>query len=151
MLHKLSKPFSRSTNVSSVAVLPESDRLPLTYFVGQLQRSLERNTSTLCLSREGVQASIGKSAFDNVSAYRLSNWLSQQDDVNRMVLYRCDFHLTHWTHRCVRQADCVPMVAVADQDLSVGELERQLEMLLRKSSSCSIKKAVRVHATGCTG
>lgn len=139
--HPLPEPRPLVANFSTVAVLPVSDRVPLTNFTYELHRSLDLIGPTLCLSHESVQARLGSSAFDCVNAYRLSSWLSQQEDVHRMVLYQCDFRLTPWTHRCVRQADCVLVVAVADHDHSVGELERQLEML----SSRAQKELVLLH------
>lgn len=139
--HPLPEPRPLVTNFSTVAVLPVSDRVPLTNFSRELHRALDLIGPTLCLSRESVQARLGSSAFDCINAYRLSSWLSQQEEVHRMVLYQCDFHLSPWTHRCVRQADCVLVVAVADHDHSVGELERQLEML----SSRAQKELVLLH------
>ena len=35
--------------------------------------------------------------------YRLTSWLGQQEDLNRIVLYQADKRMTTWTQRCIRQ------------------------------------------------
>uniref|UniRef100_A0A674HAU2 lysophospholipase n=1 Tax=Taeniopygia guttata TaxID=59729 RepID=A0A674HAU2_TAEGU len=57
----------------------------------------------------------------------LTSWLGQQEDIHRIVLYQADSTLTPWTQRCIRQADCILIVGLGDQEPSVGELERMLE------------------------
>ena len=57
-----------------------------------------------------------------MNEYRLSSWLGQQEDIHRMVLYECDTTMTPWTQRCIRQSDCILVVALADQDPSVGKV-----------------------------
>lgn len=57
-----------------------------------------------------------------MNKYRLSSWLSQQEDIHRMVLYQCDYGMTPWTQRCLRQADCILIVARADAEPTVGKV-----------------------------
>lgn len=57
----------------------------------------------------------------------MSSWLGQQEDIHRIVLYQSDSSLTPWTQRCIRQADCIIIVGVGEQEPTVGELERMLE------------------------
>ena len=58
----------------------------------------------------------------SVHEYRLSSWLGQQEDIHRIVLYQSDGSLTPWTQRCIRQADCIIIVGLGDQDPAVGEV-----------------------------
>uniref|UniRef100_A0A674JFC7 Patatin like phospholipase domain containing 7 n=1 Tax=Terrapene triunguis TaxID=2587831 RepID=A0A674JFC7_9SAUR len=62
-----------------------------------------------------------------IHEYRLSSWLGQQEDIHRIVLYQSDSTLTPWTQRCIRQADCILIVGLGEQEPTVGELERMLE------------------------
>uniref|UniRef100_A0A8V1ADH1 lysophospholipase n=1 Tax=Gallus gallus TaxID=9031 RepID=A0A8V1ADH1_CHICK len=50
-----------------------------------------------------------------------------EEDIHRIVLYQADSTLTPWTQRCIRQADCILIVGLGDQEPTVGELERMLE------------------------
>jgi lysophospholipid hydrolase len=97
------EPRSTVANLSTVAVLPASDSVPLSSFTLELQFALSAIGRTLRLSSDIVQSRLGAAAFDPINDYRLSSWLSHQEDVHRMVLYECDRRLTHWTQRCIRQ------------------------------------------------
>ncbi len=68
-----------------------------------------------------------------MNEYRLSSWLGQQEDMHRMVLYQCDYKLTPWTQRCIRQADCILIVGRFDREPKLGKV--QLHCL-----SCEKKK-----------
>lgn len=59
---------------------------------------------------------------ESVHEYRLSSWLGQQEDIHRIVLYQSDSGLTPWTQRCIRQADCIIIVGLGEQEPTVGEV-----------------------------
>ncbi|RWS04783.1 neuropathy target esterase sws-like protein, partial [Dinothrombium tinctorium] len=40
---------------------------------------------------------------------------------------QCDNTFSAWTQRCIRQADCILIIACADQEPTVGKLEKQLD------------------------
>lgn len=58
----------------------------------------------------------------SIHEYRLSGWLAQQEDIHRIVLYQTDYTLTPWTVRCIRQADCILIVGLGDQEPTLGEV-----------------------------
>lgn len=58
----------------------------------------------------------------SIHEYRLSGWLAQQEDIHRIVLYQTDCTLTPWTVRCIRQADCILIVGLGDQEPALGEV-----------------------------
>ncbi|KAJ7428657.1 hypothetical protein WISP_01076 [Willisornis vidua] len=58
----------------------------------------------------------------SIHEYRLTSWLGQQEDIHRIVLYQADSSLTPWTQRCIRQADCILIVGLGDQEPTVGEV-----------------------------
>uniref|UniRef100_A0A8C4M7U3 lysophospholipase n=1 Tax=Equus asinus asinus TaxID=83772 RepID=A0A8C4M7U3_EQUAS len=102
------------SNLSTVAVMPVSEDVPLTAFALELKHAL---------------SAIGKPhlLLPLIHEYRLSSWLGQQEDIHRIVLYQADSTLTPWTQRCIRQADCILIVGLGEQEPTVGELERMLE------------------------
>ncbi|XP_076835552.1 patatin-like phospholipase domain-containing protein 7a [Brachyhypopomus gauderio] len=116
-----------ASNLSTVSVLPVSDEVPLTAFTLELQHALIAIGPTLLLTSDIIKQHLGSAALDSVHEYRLSSWLGQQEDIHRIVLYQTDTSLTPWTQRCIRQADCIIIVGLGDQDPAVGELERMLE------------------------
>ncbi len=44
----------------------------------------------------------------------IAAWLDDEEQHHDLLIYVCDEDLTHWTHRCLRQADRVLIVARAD-------------------------------------
>ncbi|KAK0142834.1 Patatin-like phospholipase domain-containing protein 7 [Merluccius polli] len=116
-----------ASNLSTVSILPVSDEVPLTAFTLELQHALSGIGPTLLLTSDIIKQRLGSAALDSVHEYRLSSWLGQQEDIHRIVLYQSDPSLTPWTQRCIRQADCIIMVGLGEQEPTVGELERMLE------------------------
>lgn len=60
--------------------------------------------------------------MSSVHEYRLSSWLGQQEDIHRIVVYQSDSTLTPWTQRCIRQADCILIVGLGEQEPTIGEV-----------------------------
>ncbi len=87
------------------------------------------------LTSDSIRRTLGPTIMDSANEYRLSSWLGQQEDQHRIVLYQCDRTLTPWTQRCIRQADCILIVALADDvedapaSVSVGAIEKRLETI----------------------
>ncbi|KAM3911672.1 patatin-like phospholipase domain-containing protein 7 isoform 1-T2 [Leptodactylus fuscus] len=116
-----------SSNLSTVAILPVSEDVPLTAFTLELKHALSAVGPTLLLTSDNIKQRLGSAALDSVHEYRLSSWLGQQEDIHRIVLYQSDYYLTPWTQRCIRQADCILIVGLGEQEPTVGELEKMLE------------------------
>lgn len=116
-----------ASNLSTVTILPVSDEVPLTAFSLELYHALSGIGPTLLLTSDIIKQRLGSAALDSVHEYRLSSWLGQQEDIHRIVLYQSDPGLTPWTQRCIRQADCIVIVGLGEQEPTVGELERMLE------------------------
>uniref|UniRef100_A0A8D2QF75 lysophospholipase n=1 Tax=Zonotrichia albicollis TaxID=44394 RepID=A0A8D2QF75_ZONAL len=114
-----------ASNLSTVAIMPVSEEVPLTAFTLELKHALSAIPSLL------MGAVLLNSVFSlcvpSIHEYRLTSWLGQQEDIHRIVLYQADSTLTPWTQRCIRQADCILIVGLGDQEPTVGELERMLE------------------------
>ncbi|CAM4543410.1 unnamed protein product [Leuciscus chuanchicus] len=116
-----------AANLSTVTILPVSEEVPLTAFTLELQHALSAIGPTLLLTSDIIRQHLGVAALDSVHEYRLSSWLGQQEDIHRIVLYQSDSSLTPWTQRSIRQADCIIIVGLGEQEPTVGELERMLE------------------------
>lgn len=69
-----------------------------------------------------IRNSLGSSILDPKNDYRLTSWCLQQEDQNKITLYQCDVQFTTWTQRCVRQADCILIVGLADKEPTVGKV-----------------------------
>lgn len=99
---------------------------------------------TVLLTSEYIRRTLGPSIIEPANEYRLSAWLGQQEDQHRIVLYQCDQSLTPWTHRCIRQADCILIVALASMGPSVGSIEKKLETIAVRTQ----KELILLHKQG---
>nr|CAD7434073.1 unnamed protein product [Timema monikensis] len=145
-------------NFSTVAIVPISDDVPLTAFTYELYHSLcvcalyvtEESEfvlgtgATLRLTSDVIRKSLGSSILDTNNEYRLTSWLAQQEDQHGIVLYQCDHNLTAWTQRCVRQADCILIVGLADKEPHIGKIEKEVERLAIRTQ----KELVLLHREG---
>ncbi|XP_036095131.1 patatin-like phospholipase domain-containing protein 7 isoform X3 [Rousettus aegyptiacus] len=116
-----------ASNLSTVAIMPVSEDVPLTAFALELKHALSAIGPVLLLTSDNIKQRLGSAALDSTHEYRLCSWLGQQEDIHRIVLYQADSTLTPWTQRCIRQADCILIVGLGEQEPTVGELERMLE------------------------
>lgn len=127
----VNKNVSRPTgsDFATVAVLSNSNEVPLNSFCRELYHALTAIGPVLHLTSEKITEQLGATALEKAQEYKLSSWLGQQEDNHKIVLYQCDSTLTPWTIRCLRQADCILIVAMADLEPTVGAVEQQLEHL----------------------
>ncbi|KAM8793915.1 patatin-like phospholipase domain-containing protein 6 [Eudromia elegans] len=136
-----SEPTNPASNLATVAVLPVGDDVPVGAFALELQHALNAIGPTLLLTSDTIRARLGSSALDSVHEYRLSGWLAQQEDLHRIVLYQTDGALTPWTVRCMRQADCILIVGLGEQEPALGRLEQMLE----QTAVRALKQLVLLH------
>ncbi|KAM8842085.1 patatin-like phospholipase domain-containing protein 6 isoform 1-T5 [Synchiropus picturatus] len=130
-----------ASNLSTVAVLPVCDDVPINAFNLELSHALSAIGPTLLLTSDIIRERLGASALDSIHEYRLSGWLAQQEDINRIVLYQTDNSMTPWTQRCIRQADCILIVGLGEQEPTLGELEQMLE----NTAVRALKQLVLLH------
>uniref|UniRef100_A0A286XZ95 lysophospholipase n=1 Tax=Cavia porcellus TaxID=10141 RepID=A0A286XZ95_CAVPO len=130
-----------ASNLSTVAILPVCAEVPMMAFTLELQHALQAIGPTLLLNSDIIRARLGASALDSIQEFRLSGWLAQQEDTHRIVLYQTDASLTPWTVRCLRQADCILIVGLGDQEPTLGQLEQMLE----NTAVRALKQLVLLH------
>ncbi|KAJ8413821.1 hypothetical protein AAFF_G00064190 [Aldrovandia affinis] len=82
-----------ASNLSTVAILPVSEEVPLTAFTLELQHALNSIGPTLLLTSDIIRQRLGAAALDSMHEYRLSSWLGQQEDIHRFS-HRCSTNRT---------------------------------------------------------
>ncbi|CRL04334.1 CLUMA_CG017428, isoform A [Clunio marinus] len=112
---------------STVAILSISEDVPLTAFTYELYHSLSSICPCARLTADVVRKTLGMSIMESSNEYRLTSWLSQQEDHHDITLYQCESVLTPWTQRCLRQADVILIVGLADRTPTIGKLEREID------------------------
>ena len=119
----------REAGPRSFAVLPLSGSVDAGELVADLARVL--GPSVRVLSSAGVDADLERAGIaqvgdDGVGAVRLSYFLEEEEARHRHLVYQLDPTWTTWSHRALRYADHVVLVAGAAADPAIGEREQAL-------------------------
>jgi len=115
--------------VTSLALVPLDAGVPAARVAADLAASLERLGPTLHLSAgnfdrlTGVPGAAGLGPDAPRSSY-LAAWLGEQEARHRFLLFQADADPSAWTRRCLRHADRVILMAMADGDPALAEVER---------------------------
>lgn len=113
----------------SVAVVPLHEGLDPDAFVRPFLRALEKFGSVLHLDRNGMHERVGHGIAQldvRLQDLRLLPWLEEQESRYDTVVYETAPTPTSWTMLCVGQADRIVLVADADRDPAVSELEERI-------------------------
>ncbi|KAH9284559.1 Patatin-like phospholipase domain-containing protein 7 [Echinococcus granulosus] len=124
------------TNLRAIAILATSPDINTEAFTLELQHAMSVFGSSVRLTSDIVKKRLGENALESINDYRLCSWLSHQEDVHRMVFYIADSHCSPsaWTRRCLRQADCVVLLALASADdpTKLSPIEQAMSCLTTK-------------------
>ncbi|MFO7545911.1 MAG: cyclic nucleotide-binding domain-containing protein [Trueperaceae bacterium] len=112
----------------SIALVPASETAPVSAVAAALARRMAGWGNVIRLSSAVVDERFGRpgvaqSGPSDAFGLPLATWLDQQERSHDVVLHEVDTTPSPWTHRCLRQVDAVVVVADADDDASVGDLE----------------------------
>ncbi|CAO3600064.1 unnamed protein product [Absidia cylindrospora] len=116
-----------NVNLKTIGILPVNSMVPLEEFAANLKTALMHDVGASCilLNSASITTVMGKHAFSRMGKLKIASWLAEQEEKARIVLYLADGGVnSQWTRTCIRQADCILLVGLGDEDPSVGEFER---------------------------
>ncbi|KAK5075072.1 phosphatidylcholine and lysophosphatidylcholine phospholipase [Lithohypha guttulata] len=121
---------SSSLNLRTIAILPVTTGVPVVEFSHRLLSALTQvgipNGAT-SLNQAVVLNHLGRHAFSRMGKLKLSQYLTDLEEKYGMVLYVADTTVSSpWTQTCIKQADCILLVGLAESSPSMGEYERFL-------------------------
>jgi NTE family protein/lysophospholipid hydrolase len=124
--HAVSSP-SIGSAPATIAFVGAGSGAPLRQIVADMVRALTGFGSTLHLTASTVDGLLGAHAANTPSDgdgnVRLAEWLSEQEQRHRIVVYEADDGATEWTRRCLRQADRVVFIGRAASASTLNEVE----------------------------
>ncbi|KAI8887491.1 patatin-domain-containing protein [Backusella circina FSU 941] len=117
-----------NVNLKTIGIIPVNATVPITEFAEHLKYELMHSVDATCtlLNSATVTSNMGKHAFSRLGKLRLASWLAEQEEKYRIVLYLADSSSHSWMRTCIRQADCILLVGLGNNDPSVGEYEHFL-------------------------
>ena len=124
-----SRTVSSIRRLSTICVLPLSNSTAVGVFCRDLVASLQGFGKTLDLSRDKLAkhgAPVENLAGNHPVPETLLQWLHDQENQYRYVVYSCDTAATPWTQLAIRQSDIVLYVDQAGSDPEPADWEREL-------------------------
>ncbi|GAA6035727.1 hypothetical protein JCM8097_005671 [Rhodosporidiobolus ruineniae] len=131
-------------NLKTVAIIPTNRHVPVSEFASKLHSALETiGAPTSYLNQATVMQVLGRHAFSRMGQLKLAGWLAETEQKYRIVLYVADTAVSApWTQTCIRQADCILVVADGGAEPDLGEHEK----LLLGMKTTARKELVLLHA-----
>lgn len=129
--HQLTRDPSIAGTVTTITLIPTSQRVPLGRFAAAFGEALQSLGSTLHLNGERCDRYLNTEGIAYLAEADPQNdyfvfWLNQQEASHDYVVYEADVEPTAWTRRCIRQADLVLIVGMADGSPELGAIETGL-------------------------
>lgn len=117
--------------VATIAVAPIDGRAPLSAFTAQLVQALSAVAPTLHVTSARLEQALARHDIaqtppDAPASISIVRWLNEQEASYRYVIYEADPSATHWTERCLRQADRILLLGDASGPPDLGVIERAL-------------------------
>ncbi|KAI5307561.1 phosphatidylcholine and lysophosphatidylcholine phospholipase, partial [Ascosphaera atra] len=117
-------------NLRTVAILPVTAGVPVVEFGNRLLSAFNQigvTNGVTALHQADILNHLGRHAFSRMGRLKLSQYLADLEEKYGMLLYVADTNVNApWTQTCIKQADCILLVAVAEGPTSIGEYERFL-------------------------
>ena len=126
----LGKTVTSTLNLRTIAILPVTAGVPVVEFGNRLLNALSQigvvNGAT-SLNQAAILNHLGRHAFSRMGKLKLSQYLADLEERYGMLLYVADTNVNApWTQTCIRQADCILLVGLAEGSPGIGEFERFL-------------------------
>lgn len=119
-----------SLNLRTIAVLPVTEGVPVAEFGNRLLSALTQigvPNGVTSLNQAVILNHLGRHAFLKMGKLKLSQYLTDLEEKYGMLLYLADTGAkTLWTQTCIRQADCILLLGLAESSPAMGEYERVL-------------------------
>lgn len=118
-----------SSCAKTIALVNLSPQMEIQSFLQPLMSSLNALVSSVVLTSELVDQAfmrqgVGQCDFTSEDNAGLVQWLSEQETINELIIYCTDPMLSHWTRRCLRQADQIVFLADAQDSPDIKAIER---------------------------
>ena len=115
---------------TNILLSPANAAAPLADFARRLSEALSRHAACALVTSAGTDArldttGIAQAPDGSPEDLRLRAWLNEQETRYRYMIYLADSALTHWTRRCIQQADEAISVGLATAPPDLTEVEAE--------------------------
>lgn len=125
--------------IRCISLVPASADIALAPLAQGLERELRKYGSVLHIDSQLVDSelrapAIAQASENEAAGLRLNQWLHEQENAQRYLLYQADAQWSSWSARCVRQTDQVVVVADASGEPCLDDVTQRLSGLRQRWS-----------------
>jgi len=109
---------SYGLNLATIAVVPLSHNVDIRRFCRTLSEAMGTIAPCKLLTKSVVKHELGEKVYQNRNALhdvRMTRFLADLEENNRVVVYQADPRFTFWTRLCILQADHILLVVDSHQ------------------------------------
>ena len=120
---------SYGLNLATIAVVPLSHDIDMNRFCRTLSQAMETIAPSKLVTKSIVKRELGENVFKNQNALhdvKMTRYLADLEENNRVVIYQADSKFTFWTRLCVLQADCILLVVDSQQAPKTSRVEQTI-------------------------
>jgi PAS domain S-box-containing protein len=112
--------------ISTIAVFPAGHGAPVHDFAKRLADSLSGFGTTVLLDVHTVDEALGRGSAQRSQEERILRWLNKQEARHQYVIYESTLEPSSWSKRCIRQADRILFVGLAEYNPDVNSIEKDI-------------------------
>lgn len=129
----LSSEKAVTNTVATIVIAPAGNNQTHGEFARRFAEELSRYAPTVHLNRKKAVAHLKEvygAEYDNLLVAdkneTLINWLGEQEAKHHFVVYETQQEDSHWSRRCLRQADKILIVGNSEEDESLNSIETNI-------------------------
>lgn len=153
VINHLSDTNTHQSNAAETFVFADLSATKNLNVIQQLVDALAKFGPATFLTSEKVNAAfsqqgVAQTGFDDGLNHALLQWLAEQEIAHRYVIYVTDTAMSHWSQRCLRQADQVLFLVDAQADNQQQILEKPIitELKNKRIKQTLLLKHFETHA-----
>jgi NTE family protein len=124
IIRRMTKTMHHNDNlpkIVNIAILPANEGQDIDEFSSQLFGTIDQKDKSF------VDSGIVQDQFKTgASSGEVLSWLTDLENKNDVIIYKCDNKNTEWTQQCLRQADKILVVVEPKDKTTLGTLEKSL-------------------------
>jgi len=112
--------------ISTIAIIPAGNSVPLSDFSKQLLTALSAFGSTIHLDVNSVEQALGQGGAQKPDKDNLLRWLNDLESRYQFVIYESTLEPSSWTQQCIRHADRILLVGVTENSPELNSIEKEI-------------------------
>lgn len=130
-IHSPLKTDPNVENIATLAVIPLCSRIQLEEFTKRLSNAFSTLGSTQVINKQAIDSVFGEGSADSDFTIskndRIVEWMHNNEQHYRFIIYEADGSNGNWTNHCIQHADIILLAGLAKSRSSDSEILKKLK------------------------